>query len=398
MGTQEAGEARRPLRICLATALFPPTIGGEERIADLLARGMTREGHRVTVVTQRAPGAPAAETRDGVEVRRAIRAVSRGPLFGPTYWLSLARFLVGTRGRFDVVQASYLYWDAVAAAWLKPLHRARVVVRLVVAGRGGDLDRFTGMRLWPLTACPDRATLEHLVRLVLKRADAFIVLNPAGADELTGRGVPPERCHIIPNGIDVTAFTARTALRPAATPRRVVCVGRLTPQKGQDVLLAALPRVIATAGPVRLTLVGEGPDRARLRALVQEAGLGEAVEFAGALDDVRPALEEADLFVLPSRFEGHALALLEAMAAGRPIVATAVPGNTEAIRPDTDGVLVPPEDFAALAAAMSSLLRDRGRAARLAASAQARAREHFSVETMTAKTIAVYRQALARTG
>jgi glycosyltransferase involved in cell wall biosynthesis len=84
------------------------------------------------------------------------------------------------------------------------------------------------------------------------------------------------------------------------------------------------------------------------------------------------------------------------MAAGLPIVATAVPGNTDAIRPDADGILVPPEDPAALAVAMSALLTDRGRAARLAASAQARAREHFSVETMVARAIAAYRQALGR--
>jgi glycosyltransferase involved in cell wall biosynthesis len=390
------GEGQRPLRICLATALFPPTIGGEERIADLLASGMTREGHNVTVVTQGVSGAAASETRTGVEIRRTIRPISRGPLFGPTYCLSLARFLAGARGRFDIVQASYLYWDAVAAAWLKAIHGARVVVRLVVAGRGGDLDRFTGMRFWPFTARHDRATLERLVRFVVRRADAFVVLNPAGTDELAVHGVSRSRCHVIPNGVEVATFGTRTALRPAAIPWRVVCVGRLTPQKGQDVLLAALPRVAETVGPVRLTLVGDGPDRERLRAVALEAGLAEMVEFAGVLGDVRPALEETDLFVLPSRFEGHALALLEAMATGRPIVATAVPGNTDAIRHDEDGILVPPDDPAALAVAMSSLLADRGRAARLAASAQARAREHFSAEVMVGRTIAAYRRTLER--
>ncbi len=392
----EEGMSRnlQSLRVCLASPLFPPAVGGEERVADLLARGLSKAGHRVTVTTQRIAGA-AAEVRDGVRIDRVIRPVSRGPLYGPTYVASLAGFLVRRRGAFDVIQTSYLYWDAVTAALLKSLLKVRLVVRIVVAGPGGDLDRFTGMRFWPLAAGLDRPTLESLVRLVLRRADAFIVLNETTAGELAARGVHRERCHIVPNGVDVAAFRRREAVRRPEGPWRVVCVGRLVSQKGQDLLLRALPRARAVAGPVSLTLVGGGPDRPDLERLTAELGLGHAVHFAGQVKDVRPALDEADLFVLPSRFEGHPLALLEAMAAGLPIVATAVAGNTDAIRPGEDGLLVRPEDPAALAEAIGALLVDRKRATRLGTAARARVAEQFSAETMVAQTLEVFRAVYA---
>ena len=388
-GAVRAGAPDR-LRICLATGLFPPAVGGEERIADLVARGLARAGQQVSVITQRLAGAPSVETREGVRIHRRIRPISPGPLFGPTYAASLAAFLLRRRRDFDLVQTSYLYWDAVTVALLKPLLGVRLVVRVVVAGPGGDLDRFTGMRLWPLAARLDRPTLEGLVRLVLRRADAFVVLNEAIAGELLAHGVSRARCHVVPNGIETGAHGGGVRGTTAGGPWRIVAVGRLAAQKGQDLLLRALPRVRAAAGPLTLTLVGDGPDRARLEALAAELDLGDAVRFAGRVTDVRPALAEADLFVLPSRFEGHPLALLEAMDAGLPIVATAVAGNAETLRAD-EGLLAAPEDPEALAAAMLTLLLDRERAARLGAAARRGAAERYSMDTMTARLLGVFR-------
>jgi glycosyltransferase involved in cell wall biosynthesis len=170
------------------------------------------------------------------------------------------------------------------------------------------------------------------------------------------------RWTVVPNGIDPEVFrpaavdSVRATLPPAVqdTAPLVVCVGRLCPQKGQDVLLRAWPQVERRVPGARLALVGDGPDRERLAASAPESVL-----FAGAVPDTAPWYRAADLVVLPSRWEGMALAPLEAMACGRPVVLTDVDGSRESLPAGlASRCLVPPRDPAALAASLSDLLRD----------------------------------------
>ncbi|MFC9851612.1 glycosyltransferase [Streptomyces prasinus] len=172
------------------------------------------------------------------------------------------------------------------------------------------------------------------------------------------------RWTVVPNGIDPERFrpagpgTVRAGLAPLAalhpaTPL-VVCVGRLCRQKGQDVLLRAWDTVVRRVPAARLVLVGDGPDDAPLRARAPESVL-----FAGAVADASPWYQAADLVVLPSRWEGMALAPLEAMACGRPVVVTDVDGARESLPPAfAPRCLVPPEDPEALAGALAGLLLD----------------------------------------
>ncbi|MEU6527412.1 glycosyltransferase [Streptomyces sp. NPDC046924] len=172
------------------------------------------------------------------------------------------------------------------------------------------------------------------------------------------------RWTVVPNGIDPEHFrpadtrTVRAGLAPLAglapaTPL-AVCVGRLCRQKGQDVLLRAWDAVVRRVPGARLVLVGDGPDRDRLRAAAPRSVL-----FAGAVPDASPWYQAADLVVLPSRWEGMALAPLEAMACGRPVVVTDVDGARESLPPSFAArCLVPPEAPAALAEALSGLLLD----------------------------------------
>ncbi|AZP17937.1 glycosyltransferase family 1 protein [Streptomyces aquilus] len=167
---------------------------------------------------------------------------------------------------------------------------------------------------------------------------------------------------IVPNGIDPARFhpaavgTVRASLLPDVDPAAplVVCVGRLCRQKGQDVLLRAWEAVLERVPRARLALVGDGPDRDRLRALAPDSVL-----FAGAVADSAPWYQAADLVVLPSRWEGMALAPLEAMACGRPVVLTDVDGARESLPPGlVPHCLVPPEQPAPLAGAVAELLLD----------------------------------------
>ncbi|MEU6822703.1 glycosyltransferase [Streptomyces atriruber] len=188
-------------------------------------------------------------------------------------------------------------------------------------------------------------------RRAARWADRIVCVSEA--EWVTGRRAGISGSYaVIPNGVDTDRF-APTG-QDVAPVRLVVCVGRLCRQKGQDVLLRAWPTVAAQVPDARLVLVGDGPDDARLRERA-----GPRVAFAGAADDAAPWYRAADVVVLPSRWEGMALAPLEAMACARPVVVTDVDGARESLPPShRPHALVPPEDPGALAHALVALLRN----------------------------------------
>lgn len=197
-------------------------------------------------------------------------------------------------------------------------------------------------------------------RAAARWTDLFVCVGAAEAEAGREQGVPG-RYTVVRNGVDLRRYavagdTARTAARHTLGIDRdaplAVCVGRVTRQKGQDVLLAAWPRVRAACPEARLALVGNGDQLAAL-----SGSPAPGVTFAGAVDDVRSWLAAADLVVLPSRWEGLPLTVLEAFACGRPVVASRVPGLAEVV-PAAVGALVAPDDPAALGDALARRLRD----------------------------------------
>jgi glycosyltransferase involved in cell wall biosynthesis len=215
------------------------------------------------------------------------------------------------------------------------------------------------------------------------------------------------RCRwtLLQNGIDADAFgvgapTAAAKARFGFAPDRPVVgtVGRLEWRKGHDVLLAAAERLRARRPAPQLLVVGDGPASDELRRQAAALGLGGDVRFTGTLDDVRPALAAMDLFALPSREEGMSNALMEAMAAGRPIVATDVGGNGEVLDGGRLGVLVPSADAFALADAVAALLDDPARATALGAAAHDHVAERWGARAMVAQLEDFYDRRLAAHG
>jgi glycosyltransferase involved in cell wall biosynthesis len=199
---------------------------------------------------------------------------------------------------------------------------------------------------------------------------------------------PAHKSYVIENGIKLDEYPVATSSSP---PRPVICcVARLEYQKGLDVLLEALARLQAEA---LVRIVGEGSRRAELEARVRELGLAERVTFAGHQPHVARTLQQSQIFVLPSRFEGLAFALLEALATGLPCVVTDVGDHGRLITSGENGIVVPPNDSAALAAALETLLRDHALRARLGAAAR-RIAEAYSAERMAQRTFAVYERVL----
>ena len=221
-----------------------------------------------------------------------------------------------------------------------------------------------------------------------RRVRAAMVTSKLIAEQLhTAVALPLERIVVVRNGVADRDVPIRRT--PSSGPLRMVSVGRLSHEKGHDVLLDAMRELVGGDSSFSLTIVGDGPSRAELET--QAAGL--PVTFAGAVDDPTPYLDDADVFCLPSRSEGLPLALLEAMMSGLPCVATSV-GDVPELEPDV--LTVPPSDPHALAAALGMLGDDATRRSALGAAGRRRVVARHTLSAMVDRVVEVYAVALQR--
>lgn len=370
--------------------LVQPVEGGVARVVTDLVRAQIRAGVRPVVACP--PGGPlAADAADaGATVHPWTAARSPGP--------SLAR---------EVLTASRLIRDARPHVVHAHSAKAGLAGRLAVRGRVPTVFQ---PHAWSFDAVEGREARLALgwERYGTRWSTRTLCVSDSERRAGEAAGIRA-RWSVIRNGVDPARFPddadgrrrseARAALAagtgasgpvPTGAPL-VVCVGRLCRQKGQDVLLAAWPAVARAVPGARLALVGDGPDAAALAAAAPPGVL-----LAGPLADVRPWLYAADTVVLPSRWEGMALAPLEAMACGRPVVLTDVSGARESLPPgEEDHLVVPPEDPAALAAALVRLLLDDRLRTRAAHRAAAHVRASFDVRRTAGAVLGLYQELLS---
>ncbi len=236
-------------------------------------------------------------------------------------------------------------------------------------------------------------------RLLVPVTQHFVAVSQAAKEYLHKvEWVPRHKISVVPNAIEppppvpeeeVRALRAAWLGAGHSGPL-IGTVARLEPQKGLDVLIRALPLVRRTLPGVRCVIVGQGALEPELRALARALHVEEHVVFAGTRRDIPAVLAALDLFVLPSRFEGLSLALLEAMAAGKPVVATAVSGTVEVIDPGRTGILVPPEDEGALARAVLDLLTRPRAMQALGERARAYVLQHYTIERIVHQYTHIY--------
>jgi glycosyltransferase involved in cell wall biosynthesis len=412
--------------ILLVTEQFLPVVGGTEVTTLREAKALRERGLPVRVLTLRHnPRWPRAEEMEGVSVQRVGGFFWRGRLrvrFGLT-WLAEAlvwRELVRTRHTYDVTLVRQLGRLARPAALASLVTGKPLVVRIACASAprgprasdprdpvasldgesplsskarprglargGGDVDTLRRLQyLAPLTLWLLRA---QRVR--------WLALSTRTREYLIETGCSEQQIVQLPNGVDTTAYlevATRRAQRPPAAPGdipTVVCPARLSYQKGQDVLLKAWRAVRERVPTAQLILAGDGPQRLQLELLAAELGIADAIEFAGVVGDLRALFAIADAFVLPSRYEGMSNALLEAMAAGMPCVATRVSGSEDIIVENESGLLVPPEDAEALASALVAILTERERANSLGREARARVVRWFDQRRVLDESIQLY--------
>lgn len=228
-------------------------------------------------------------------------------------------------------------------------------------------------------------------RLLKRRTDLILFESQYGRDTFRAKiGEPTSLVRVVHNGVTPDEFAP---IEPAADATDLVFVGELRVLKGVDVLIAAVALMRDGGRAVTATIVGDGPDRATFEARVQALGLSDAVRFTGALP-ARTAFALGRLMVVPSRAESLPYVVLEAAAAGVPLIATRVGGIPEILGPDADR-LVATGDAGALAKALSQSLADPAAARAAAAQLRARVQAHFSADVMTDAVLAAYGEAMA---
>jgi len=250
------------------------------------------------------------------------------------------------------------------------------------------------------------AVFVALERLAARLTDRIVVLTERGIEEHLARGIGRrEQFRVIPSGVDLDAVrrgapsyeAARGRLGVDPESRLIVGLGRLEPVKGFQLLIEALPLICSAVPATRLLLVGDGSLRDELGARARALGVGERVQMAGARLDAAAFLAAADLVVVPSLNEGMGRVLVEAMALGRPVVATRVGGIPAVMVEGETGSLVPPGDPPALARAASELLKDPGLRQRMGEAGRRRA-EQFSLAVMESRLLDLYRGLCAEKG
>ena len=227
---------------------------------------------------------------------------------------------------------------------------------------------------------PDKSAAQiRLQRFAYRFATRIVANSPAAVKMLESEGVKLSDVSVIPNGVDIAAYQRR---EPRTSIREVVTVANLRPEKNHETLIAAAAALAPSHPSLRFAVVGDGSRAAELQALARARGVDHIVDFLGHREEVPTVLAAADLFVLPSRSEAFPNSAIEAMAAGLPVIATAVGGLLDLIDHGRTGLLVPPCDPDALAGAIASLVRDPALAQQLGANAREEAVNRFGFDRM----------------
>ncbi len=353
-------------------------VGGGGEHLRLLTRGLAPSGVASTVITGR--DGPTSQ-----RLREAGVSVTVLGGLGPARVVPLMRLLRETRP--DVLH----------------LHGSRAGLFGAVAARQAGVGpaiytahAFSFHRLGPPGT---RWLFAGLERLTCAWVDRVICLTHADLAAAARSGIAVRHFAVVPNGIDLAQFDGvpdcRTAFGFSPLTPVVGMVARLVPQKDPLTFVRMARAVAEAARHVRFLIVGDGPLRGQVETAVRELGLADRVTLTGFREDVPSLLRSMNVVVLPSRWEGLPLVVLEAMAASRPLVATRLPSVAEIIVDGDTGRLAPIGDAGRLAHAVVGLLTDPAAAAAMGARGRRRVEEAFSLGRMIDGTLDVYRAALA---
>ncbi len=367
------------IRVAMLIQRYLPHVGGAERQLASLCPLLAAQGVTVQVVTRMHVPLPPNEIIDGVPVCR-IR--TPGPKVISSFLFSLRSQAVLRRFRPDVLHAHELLSPSTTALLAKTFLGKPVLAKPLRGGTLGDIAKLKSRRSGALR-----------IRSLRRSVDAFVAISDEIDAELRELGIPDRSIHRIPNGVDTDRFQPVTPDRKTGLRRElnldgdplVVFSGRLAPEKGVDILLAAWADLLREIPRAGLVVLGDGPEHDSLTRLA-----GERVRFVGPVDDVAPYLQAADIFVLPSLTEGLSNSLLEAMASGLAVVATSVGGARDIIIQEQNGFIAEPGKAQNLLHAILVLCRDTELKQRLGVEARRTIVDGYALPTVAARLTELY--------
>lgn len=348
------------------------TLGGAESYVRQMAPRLQQLGHSIRVITFMSGGILIDELRSA-----GVQTIELG-LHNRMDWKALIRLRqIWKTGRPDLVH-THLYHAGIVGR----IAAHMMGIRLVVVHQHGA----EGTRSYWRTLAD---------RILSPLVSQYVTTCQAVASILRQReGISPTKISVIYNGIDcpdpTTTITKNIPDDQLSKPLTIISVGRLVPEKGHITLIEALANMKMNPKQIRLILLGDGELRTELVERSIQLGIDGLVNILGTRRDIQQQLSNADIFILPSDWEGISMALLEGMAAGLPVVATAVGGTPEVVVENATGILIPPRDPMALAQALSKLINDPGLRMRMGTAGRIRAYHKFNIRNTVQQTQALY--------
>jgi glycosyltransferase involved in cell wall biosynthesis len=298
-------------------------------------------------------------------------------LFSVWYAFSSFVFMVLHRKRYDIIHCHILQgFHSPVGVIAGLLFNKKTVIKITSSGPTSDFVSLS------------KVFLGAAILKLLRRADRVIVTSAASAREARQQGFSAEQVALIPNGVDMRRFKPQSGCAKARTS--IMCVGRLIPGKGQSVLIDAFEQLYRDCSSLRLHIVGDGPEKGSLEKKAAAMGLSHAIVFHGEAGSVETCLGTAGIVVQPSLSEGMSNVMLEAMAAGLPVVATRVGAAPDVILDGVNGMLVDAGSSDQIRTAVKKIISDEALARRLGAGARRTIEERYSISIVAEKYMELY--------
>jgi glycosyltransferase involved in cell wall biosynthesis len=397
------------VKICIFTETYYPVVGGGETQARLLADGLISNGHSVIVLTRRSDAVLRQhENYDGVHVYR-LAPIGSGQLKKWGLLLSSLPALVRLRDQYDVIFVSGYRIIGLTAVLAGRLFRKPVVLKADSQGEMSGEFFESGLKKFGTSRSliPFRLFLRFR-NLILKKADAFSAISPEIASEWTSNQVPPDKIHLIPNGVDTARFAPASAEQKTFLRAKLnlpqgaiiaIYTGRLVSYKGLPLLLKVWDEIRCKHESNILLLAGTGGldiqnCEAQLHGYVTTAGLEKNVWFLGSVQNIPEYLQAADLFVFPTENDAFPSSLIEAMSCGLPVVTTSVGAIKTIVVHQETGLIVQPGDRQQLYEALVAILSDKALASRLGMAGRQVVEERYSAGNTVGRYLSLFASTL----
>jgi glycosyltransferase involved in cell wall biosynthesis len=387
------------MNVLMVISQLRPIVGGAERQAELLAHALIKKGVNVTIVTGWWKfGTPREETMHGIEIRRnfscwgmfGVKGIR--PLGALTYMITLGIYLILHRKEYDIIHVHQALYPAfISVLMAKRFLGKPVIVKSASSGMTSDIR-------WLSRFLFGRLQLKYL----LKHMGWLVAVSRATGQEFEQIGFPSSKILYIPNGVEIPVGT-KSSSHPMI---HTVTTARMSKEKGIDVLLKAWANLSPDPTSLRLTIIGDGPQRYEIERAAQDLGIAKTITFTGWVNNVYEYLRETDIFVLPSRTEGMSNALLEAMSYGIPCIATNVGGNSELLEGNGEhislgkyavtenGLLINPDDVKGLTEAILFFMSNREKREEIGKRGRSFILENYSIDRVAERYKGLYKSIL----